>query len=200
MPSVPLSEALRREYENLFNTCVIRSERGKELDALVAKLQANKPRYLKVSGAAGIPWGFVAVIHNMEASLNFTKHLHNGDPLTGRTVQVPAGRPKDGNPPFTWEESASDALTLKRLGAETDWSLAGTLYQLERYNGFGYRLHHAHVLSPYLWSFSNHYQSGKYVADGTWSDTAVSKQSGAAVLLRRMAENSQIEFAGSPYT
>jgi lysozyme family protein len=41
----------------------------------------------------GIPWGFVAVIHNMEASLDFTKHLHNGDPLTSKTVQVPVARP-----------------------------------------------------------------------------------------------------------
>ena len=149
MPAVPLSEALRREYRDLFNRCIIRSENAQAVDANIARLQANKARYQNVSETLGIPWGFVAVIHNMEASLNFTKHLHNGDPLTGRTVQVPAGRPKNGNPPFTWEESASDALTMKGLSAETDWSLAGTLYQLERYNGWGYRLHHSHVLSPY---------------------------------------------------
>jgi lysozyme family protein len=198
MAFVPFTEALRSEYESLFNTCIIRPGRAKEADGLVAKLQANKPRYLKVSGAQGIPWHFVAVIHNMEAGLNFTKHLHNGDPLTARTVQVPAGQPKNGNPPFTWEESASDALAMKKLGAKTDWSFAGTLYQLERYNGFGYRLYHPHVLSPYLWSASNHYESGKYVSDGTWSDTAKSGQCGSAVLLRRMAENSQIEFADQP--
>jgi lysozyme family protein len=198
MPTVSFSEALRREYENLFNTCVIRPERVQAVHEIVAKLQANTPRYQTVSAALGIPWGFVAVVHNMEASLNFTKHLHNGDPLTKRTVQVPAGRPKKGTPPFTWEESASDALSLKRLSSQTDWSLAGTLYQLERYNGWGYRLHHPHVLSPYLWSFSNHYVSGKYVADGTWSDTAVSRQCGAAVLLRRMAENGLIEFLDQP--
>src|SRR5206468_849198 len=109
-------------------------------------------------------------------------------------VQVPAGRPKTGNPPFGWEESAGDALSMKGLSPQTDWSLAGTLYQLERYNGWGYRLFHPYVLSPYLWSFSNHYKSGKYVADGTWSDTAVSKQCGAVALLRRMAEHGQIEF------
>ncbi len=198
MPNVSFSDALKREYENLFNTCNIRPERASAVDAIVAKLLANQARYLKVTDTLGVPWEFVAVIHNMEAGLNFTKHLHNGDPLTARTLQVPAGRPKNGNPPFTWEESASDALTLKGLSAETDWSLAGTLYQLERYNGFGYRLHHPHVLSPYLWSYSNQYESGKYVADGTWSDTAVSKQCGAAVLLRRLAENGQFEFADQP--
>lgn len=198
MPTVPFSEALRREYASLFNTCIIRTEGMRAVDGIVARLQANKTRYQNVSETLGIPWGFVAVIHNMEASLNFTKHLHNGDPLTNRTVHVPAGMPKKGDPPFTWEESASDALSLKGLGSQTDWTLAGTLYQLERYNGWGYRLYHTHVLSPYLWSFSNHYQSGKYVSDGTWSDTAVSKQCGVAVLLRRMAENNQIEFLDQP--
>jgi hypothetical protein len=111
---------------------------------------------------------------------------------------VPAGRPKKGKPPFSWEESAADALAMRGLGVKTDWSLSGMLYQLEGYNGWGYRLHHPHVLTPYLWSFSNHYTSGKYVADGTWSDTAVSKQCGAAVLLRRLAELHQIEFPDQP--
>jgi lysozyme family protein len=198
MPTVPFSQTLRREYENLFNTCIIRPERAQAVEDIIANLQTNKMRYQNVGDTLGVPWFFAAVIHNMESSLNFEKHLHNGDPLTKRTVHVPKGRPKTGNPPFTWEESANDALSLKGLGSQTDWSLSGTLYQLERYNGWGYRLYHPHVLSPYLWSFSNHYKSGKYIADGTWSDTAVSKQCGAAVLLRRMAESNQIDFIDQP--
>lgn len=198
MASILFTEALRKEYENLFNSCIIRPERIQAVDQALTNLLVNKKRYQNVSDTQGIPWSFVAVIHNMEASLNFSKHLHNGDPLTGRTVQVPAGRPPKGQPPFTWEESACDALSLKGLGSKTDWSLAGTLYQLERYNGWGYRLYHQHVLSPYLWCFANHYNSGKYIADGTWSDTAISKQCGAAVLLRRMAESEIIEFPDQP--
>jgi len=194
MAKINLTDALRKEYETLFHYCRIRPGNEKAVNDMIDKLKANKNRYLGVSIPLGIPWGFIAVIHNMESGLNFTKHLHNGDPLTARTKQVPAGRPLKGNPPFTWEESAMDALSMKGLGAGTDWSLAGTLYQLENYNGWGYRLYHAHVKSPYLWSFSNHYNSGKYVADGTWSDTAVSKQCGAAVLLRRMAETGIIGF------
>ncbi len=155
-------------------------------------------RYRAVGDELGIPWFFIGVIHNMEASLNFTRHLHNGDPLKARTVQVPAGRPKNGTPPFTWEESAIDALSMRGLNKAKDWSLAGILYQIEGYNGWGYRLYHPHVLSPYLWSFSNQYISGKYVEDGTWSDTAVSKQCGAAVILRRMAEKNLIEFIDQP--
>jgi hypothetical protein len=138
----------------------------------------------------------------MESSLDFTRHLHNGDPLTARTVHEPEGRPKSGTPPFTWEESAIDSLAYQGLPRWQDWSLPGILYKLEEYNGWGYRLSHPHVLSPYLWSGSNHYTSGKYVADGTWSDTAISKQIGAAVILRRMAENGIVGFpeaaAGAP--
>ena len=198
MPHVPFSYALRREYEDLFNTCVIHPERVSMVDETVAGLLAHRSRYQKVSDRMGIPWAFTAVIHNMEAGRNFSKHLHNGDSLTHRTVQVPTGRPKAGTPPFTWEESATDALLLKKLGPQTDWSLAGTLYQLERYNGWGYRLYHPHVLSPYLWCSCRHYKGGKYASDGTWSDTAVSRQCGAAVLLRRLAEKGQIEFPDQP--
>lgn len=196
--SVSLTQALRQEYERLFESCMIRLEHQASVDRIVDRLRDQRSRYQSVGEQKGIPWSFVAVIHNMEASGDFSCHLHNGDSLEQRTVQVPAGRPKRGRPPFTWEESAGDALSLKRLGARTDWSVAGTLYQLERYNGWGYRLHHPHVLSPYLWSFSNHYQRGKYVADGTWSDTAVSRQCGGAVLLRRLAEKGEVAFNDQP--
>ena len=74
-----------------------------------------------------------------------------------------------------------------------DWSLERLLYELEGYNGWGYRLFHAHVKSPYLWSFSNHYTSGKYVADGRWSDTAVSRQCGAALIIKRLEQRSEID-------
>lgn len=198
MASVRFTEALRQEYEGLFNSCVIRRERQQGVEGIITSLMANAGRYQEVGETLGIPWFFVAVIHNMESSRNFNRHLHNGDPLTKRTVRVPKGRPKKGNPPFTWEESARDALSMKGLGPQTDWSLSGMLYQVERYNGWGYRLYHTHVLSPYLWGFSNHYKSGKYVADGTWSDSAVSRQCGAAVLLRRMGEKGLIEFLDQP--
>jgi lysozyme family protein len=198
MPNLSLTNNLREEYEKLFNTCTVRSDRLQAIEKIIAKIGLNRLRYENVTGSIGVPWFFVAVIHSMEGGLSFDRHLHNGDPLLNRTVHIPAGRPKRGKPPFTWEESACDALTMRGLGAGIDWGLPGTLYQLERYNGWGYRLYHSHVPSPYLWSFSQHYTSGKYTADGTWSDTAVSKQCGAAVLIRRMAESNLIEFPDQP--
>jgi lysozyme family protein len=38
--------------------------------------------------------------------------------------------------------------------------------------------------TPYLWSFSNNYEKGKFVADGHYDPEAVSKQCGAALMLK----------------
>jgi lysozyme family protein len=151
-----------------------------------------KERYRAVGRPLGIPWYFVGAVHSLESGLKFTGHLHNGDPLTARTVQIPAGRPKSGAPPFSWEDSAVDALRLQRLHQWTDWSIPGLLFKLESYNGFGYRKRQ--LASPYLWSFSTHYEKGKFVADGTFSPGAVSRQCGGATLWRRMAERGIIQF------
>jgi len=194
MSSIRLTESLKREYEELYDTCEIRADRFDRVDRAVNDILPHRPRYEEVAGVVGAPWYLVAVIHNMESSLSFAHHLHNGDPLTARTRHVPAGRPAEGEPPFTWEVSASDALRLRRIDRISDWPLPRLLYELEGYNGWGYRGFHAHVKSPYLWSFSNHYTRGKYVADGTWSETAVSKQCGAAVILRRLEERGEIDL------
>ena len=159
----------------------------------VDKIVALKDRYTSVGDPLNIPWYFIAAIHTMESSRKFSTHLHNGDPLSKRTTHVPADRPKTGHPPFTWEESAMDALKMKDLHKIDDWSIARFLYAMEGYNGWGYRLYHQHVLSPYLWSYTNHYHSGKYIADGTWSDTAVSRQAGAIPIIRRMEQRGIID-------
>jgi lysozyme family protein len=185
--SVILNEALKKEYQELYDSCVINPARTELVSKIVDKILVNKSRYDVVSEKLKIPWQFIGVIHNMEASLNFKSHLHNGDALSGRTIHVPAGRPLTGEPPFTWEDSAIDALTLRRIDQWEDWSIEGMLYQIEGYNGWGYRLHHPEVVTPYLWSFSNHYVKGKYVADGRWSDDAESNQCGAGVLLKKIS-------------
>ncbi len=192
MATVGFTASLQDEYGHLYATCEVSATRFAALDGLVESILTNRSRYESVSAASGVPWYVIAAIHNMESSQRFDRHLHNGDRLTARTRHVPAGRPPDGEPPFTWEESARDALGMHRLDRVENWSLARVLYELEKYNGWGYRLYHNHVKSPYLWGFSNHYSSGKYVADGTWSDTAVSRQCGAAVIIRRLEERREI--------
>lgn len=193
-----LTTALRDEYQRLFDTCQIRPERWQEVNAAAGRMMASQARYQAVSAQTGVPWHVIAVLHQLEASLNFSRHLHNGDPLTARTVQVPAGRPRSGSPPFTWEESAVDALTVDGYTRWSDWSVPGILFTWERYNGWGYRTHHPSVKSPYLWSYTNHYTAGKYVKDGVWSATAVSRQVGAAALMRRLAEIREMDAPSHP--
>jgi lysozyme family protein len=181
---MPTLSELRNEYQTLFDSCVIRNEKRAAVESLTTQLLGNKVRYQTVGAQTDVPWYIIAVIHNMESSQRFTRHLHNGDPLTARTVKVPAGRPVAGNPPFTWEASAVDALIFDRMDVVEDWTIPGALFVLERFNGFGSRSHG--IKTPYLWSFSTHYSRGKFIRDNEFDPNAVSQQCGAAVLLKRM--------------
>lgn len=87
---------------------------------------------------------------------------------------------------YSWAESARDAMVMKGFDKVRDWSVERQLWLLEVYNGLGYRLYHG-MASPYLWAGTNHYSRGKYVGDGKFSAVAVSKQAGAAGLLRELA-------------
>lgn len=197
MAKLPLTADLRDEYELLFETCTVRKQYQPEIDRAVDKMIKNKALYGPGAKATGVPWTLIAVLHELECSQSFTRHLHNGDPLSAKTVQVPKNRPP-GSPPWTWDFSAEDALKLEGWPKWTDWSVAGTLYKLESYNGLGYRLHHPTVLTPYLWSYSNHYSAGKYISDKLFSPTQVSKQPGTAMLLRRLAERGESAFTDQP--
>jgi lysozyme family protein len=190
MPTAELTRDLSEEYTQLFSLAKIRPEHKFEVDAVVDRIFAtdNFSRYQKVEDRTGVPAFVVGIIHNLEASFNFNAHLHNGDPLSARTVQVPEGRPRLGNPPFEWVESAIDALTMHDLNNWRDWSVPGIAVVLESYNGFGYRRNHPQVKSPYLWSCTTIYSAGKYVGDGQFSPTAVSKQCGGMAALKRMIE------------
>lgn len=185
---MPTFKQLEAEYAGLWADIEIRADKLSAISATARKIIAARDRYGLIESATGVPWYVVGIIHAMEAGLRFDRHLHNGDPLTARTRLVPAGRPLAGKPPFTFEESACDALLMKGLDKIEHWSVPRIAYELERYNGWGYRNFHRETLSPYLWSGTQHYRRGKYVADGKWSPTAVSQQSGAMALLKRLNE------------
>jgi lysozyme family protein len=179
-------EPLKDEYTRLWASMVVRSSFKSALDTSARKILAGKQRYSEVSELTGVPWFVIGLIHQMEAGCKWGCHLHNGDPLSARTRRVPARRPAVGNAPFTWEASACDALMMKNMQSIKEWSIERIAYELERYNGWGYRKYHKAVLSPYLWSGTTHYARGKYVADGKWSSTAVSGQTGAIPLLKSL--------------
>jgi lysozyme family protein len=183
-------DKLRSEYLGRFLTLKIRDDRQAIVRTYTNKLISNRKRYEAVASQTNVPWYAVGIIHLLESSFNFQTHIHNGDPLTDRTIRFPAGRPENGDPPFDWESSAVDAMKFWKLDAAKVWNLPELLWRLERLNGLGYRK--KSVCSPYLWSFSNHYNSGKYVADGGFSSTAVSKHVGAAVILHALLQQGLI--------
>jgi len=195
MATINLTQKLRDEYIELYNTAIVKNI--SYVESVTDKIVSFKERYDEVQSITNVPWWFTGIIHRLEGNSNFNTHLHNGDSLKARTVQVPAGRPKSGNPPFTWVESAVDALNMKKLGQYDFTDKAMALYRIEAFNGFGYRLYHSHVKSPYLWAYTNHYKSGKYVADGKWSDTAVSKQIGAVAIIKTLEKRGLISFSDS---
>jgi lysozyme family protein len=180
---------LQRSYAALWKAMQIPAGvRVQATDARVRAIAENKPRYDQVANATGVPWYVIGMIHEMEGGLNFSTHLHNGDPLTRRTVQVPAGRPPTGMPPFQWEDSAIDALGLEGFPAVKLWTVERIAYQLEAYNGWGYRSRDTGVNTPYLWSATSNYRKGKFVRDGVFDPNAVSGQIGAMALLRRLID------------
>lgn len=152
-------------------------------------IKANMERYEIVANSIGCPAWILGAIHFRESSCSFNHHLHNGDPLTAQTIHVPKGRPM-GEPPFGWEDSALDALALKGWDRIQHWDFVSCLITAEHYNGFGYKLNgHA---SPYIWDLTNHYQSGLYVADGTYDPNKVENRPGVAAIaftLRTMGFN-----------
>ncbi|MGE0628858.1 MAG: hypothetical protein AB7O43_13620 [Hyphomicrobiaceae bacterium] len=185
---------IEEEYIHLFETARVLEEHRSTVQWYSSRILKNRATYEQIERETGVPWWFTGLIHGMECSFSMSKHLHNGDPLTARTRQVPAGRPKSGSPPFTFVVSACDALDYEGFAGEDDWTIARVLYRFEKYNGFGYRQKYGTV-SPYLWSFCNHYVAGKYVRDGVYDPDAVSKQCGTAATLRDLMEAGHISFA-----
>jgi lysozyme family protein len=175
---------LKAEYQAYFDACTTNPTREQNVDFYLSRINKSKDVYADVGNDLKIPWYFIGIIHGMECGFAFTEHLHNGDPLTARTVHVPIGRPVTGSPPFTWRESARDALILDGFNQETEWSIPRILYLLEKYNGFGYRK--LGIPTPYLWSFSNLYTKGKFTSDGHFDPNAVSAQCGCALMLKAL--------------
>lgn len=176
----------RRGYGNMWAKAKLKPERRAATQNVARRLNSNRARYEGAGAVTKTPWWWIAITHNLEASGSFGGHLHNGDPLTARTTHVPAGRPKTGSPPFTWEYSAEDALVMHDLHKVTSWELPRCLYEWERFNGFGYVARK--VNSPYVWSFTDQYARGKYVADSKFDPFAVSQQCGAAATLMALVE------------
>ena len=76
-------------------------------------------------------------------------------------------------------------MTLEGFANQPDWTVPRVLYRLEAYNGFGYRNPRiAHAVSLEL--LRAYASQGKFVGDGQFDPNAVSKQCGAAIMIKRL--------------
>jgi lysozyme family protein len=187
--TAPLKAANERRWANAKLT------RGPEFVPVAKRLVAAKARYQAVEARTGVPWVFIAVTHQRESSQNWSCSLAQGDPWNKKSTHVPAGR----GPFASWEEAAYDALV--NCGPYTarnrDWSIGGLLTKLEEYNGLGY--YRKGIPSPYIWSGTDQYSRGKYVADGVFDPDTVDKQLGCAGLIMAMIQiDSSIKFGRAP--
>ncbi len=171
--------------------------RGPEFLPVAKRLVASKQRYLTVSKKTGIPWPFIAVTHQRESSQDWGASLAQGDPWNQESTHVPKGR----GPFKSWEDAAYDALVncSPHASLNKDWSIGGLLTKLEEYNGLGYVNHG--LPSPYIWSGTDQYKSGKYIADGVFDPNAVDKQLGCAgLIMAMMSLDPTITFTGAVIT
>ena len=145
---------------------------------VVKKIADNKERYIKASEMTGCPPIFIALTHIMEQASDvgkFKTYIGNGQPLNKKTTIVPRNR----GPFDSWEAGVKDALSVvKNLDEIKEWTIERLLYELERYNGFGYRNQSPPINTPYVWCGTNHYVKGKYTKDSKFDRRAVSRQLG----------------------
>lgn len=180
MPQTNSTMSIADKYTEMYGNMVIKPSQLPAIDSIARRILANKARYQAIEKQTGVPWQWIGVAHYRESNLDFTKNLHNGEPLNRVTRLVPAGRG-----PFTsFEHSAVDALGIKGWLNRTNWSLGTQIERLEMYNGLGYR--NKAGGNPYLWGGTNHYVRGKYVRDGVYSATFVDPQVGCVPILKRI--------------
>lgn len=143
----------------------------------------NQHRYEEVSRKTGVPAQLIAALHWRESGGNFNTYLHQGDPLGKPAVHIPRNIPVF----HKWEDAAVHALNMKQ-NTKNKYGLSSSSRDLpamlafsEVYNGLGY--HNKSRVSPYVYSGTNAYDNGKYVADGVFNSNYKDKQLGVLAML-----------------
>lgn len=183
-----LSLEVENSYQLRWEKAQISHQHRAHVLDIARKIIINKTRYEEIENQSGIPWFVVACIHSLETSLDFRLGLHSGERWNAVTANVPRGR----GPFDSFEEAAIDALLIKKRVSDQFlglWTIPRCLFFLECYNGLGYMIGTGQnttppKTSPYLWSMTTIYEKGKYAFDGAFDPELVSKQAGAAAILK----------------
>lgn len=173
----------RQEYSYLIENAKILPKWRNELEAFQQFVDENIQQFEEAAAFTNVPVPVIAALNYRENGNNFDGHIHNGNPLTGKTYDVPVGRPIKGNAPWTWLESVVDCLVdLKKMNL-FPWGddYCKDLEKLESFNGWGYR--NNNINSPYLFSGTDAYDKGYFVKDHVFDPNKVNKQLGVFPML-----------------
>ncbi|HLL28599.1 MAG TPA: peptidoglycan-binding protein [Xanthobacteraceae bacterium] len=182
----PNFESLAPQYAKWFDSMHV--TRKSEIERTADRLIKLIPIYKDVEAETGVPAVWLAPINERESSSNFSTYLGNGDPLSRKTIHVPAGR----GPFFgerAWRDGACDALHLDHIDRVKDtigWTVESKMYEDELWNGFGPRFRGR--VTGYLMAGTDIYTGGKYIADGVWSPSAIDTQLGTVPMYCALVE------------
>lgn len=180
-------EKVQKSDEDALNTKVDLSRLpggNEQMARTIGRILAHKDEYLYIQSETGVPWMLVAAIHARESSNKFNTYLHNGELLGKPTTLVPKGIFFGAN---QWKEAAVDAVTRIKTSKNEfsslnpNSSLGEMALFAEAYNGPGYR--NRGITSPYVYSGTDKYTSGKYVADHVFDASAVDQQLGVMPII-----------------
>ena len=181
-------QAIKEEYEHRWQTCEVEPAMNNSAFYVVSHIQANKPAYEAASALCnGVPWYMIAAVHWREASGDFMRNLVNGQDWREVTSIVPKGL----GPWNSWEEAAAQAL---RPLEPFEVSIGSVFFALEAHNGFGMRLYHPDVPSPYIYSGTQFYTKGKYASDGKFDPDLIDKQLGCMAILKALENKGEVLF------
>jgi len=160
--------------------CHVSAVKGPAFAKIADRIKANKAVYDDIAKATGVPWWFIGMVHYRESNLNMATNIANGQAFNKKTTIVPKGR----GPFKSFKDAAIDALVNcpPYAAKNKDWSAAGALTKFEAYNGLGYA--NKGLPSPYVWSGTDQYVKGKYVADHVFDPNVVDVQMGGAGILK----------------
>jgi lysozyme family protein len=183
---------LKEPYDNVYVRHVLNSNsiqiglseaQMRDMQLFMNHWEGNRGRYNNVSRQTNMPAKLIAALHWRESSGNFNTYLHQGDPLGRPAVNWPMNIPIFHN----WEDAAVHAINMKK-GLQTQLEMtsdttdvASIATYAEGYNGLGY--HYKEKPSPYVYSGSNQYSSGKYVRDGRYNPSVKDTQIGVLPLI-----------------
>lgn len=178
------------DYIAKWNKLVIKPSVLPAIDRVINVMRDDNhwPIYKKIEAATKVPAQITAIIHERESGLKLNTYLGNGQSLSMRTTIVPKNR-GPFSPPDAFYKGALDAYGLQKM-IGLNWhdgsGIARVSYDVEGFNGFGYR--NRGIPSPYLYAGSNLYVRGKYVADGKFDPYYVDTQLGAMTIFKRFVE------------